>query len=443
MLQIFRSVRFNIVIFSLLALASAVGTLVPQVTENPEKVTRLTQTHPLWARVLEIFHAFDIYHSWWYVALLTLMAFDVVVCKLWKHPPDQGLAQLPEDEDLPDLPQTAQILGKPYRFQRVFLVAPSLLAKTVKDSLKKRRFHIVEHRRDGTLYLEAARHRLQRWGSYISHVSLVLILLGAGAGSFFGFEEFLPIPVGRSAVMKNRPWTIHVDDFQIKYYEGTLTPSLFESTLRIFHDQTLWKQGRIIVNEPLSLQGVKVYQASWGSTGRLQRAVLDVEGRTVALEADHLVRLPGTSWQARMEEFIPDFGIGPEGPFWKSTELKNPGLRLGLYQNGKFVARHWVFMEEIPMLNKIQKGPRMVIKEVDPVLFSGLQVAFNPGYPVIIAGSLFFLFGLCLLFYLHQRRLWILLEPNGSGTSLSMGGWSSRGPRDFERDFQTLVRSWN
>lgn len=442
MTQIFRSVRFNIILFAILAFGAAVGTLVPQVAENPGKVEAWRHLHPYFSRGLEIFSAFDIYHSWWYVALLGLMAFDVVLCKLWNKPPDHGLVELPEEEDLPELPKPAQILGKPYRLERSVSKAPTALAQIVERSLGKRGFHVERHERQGRVCLEAGRHRIQRWGSYVSHVSLVVILLGAGIGGVFGFEEFLPIPVGKFARMQNKPWVLHVDDFKVDYYPGTRNPSLFQSKLRVYENDKLLAEDKIIVNEPLGVGAVNVYQASWGLTGSIRKALLDVNGKPTVLDGVKPLKIPGTPWEARILEFIPDFGLGPNGPFWKSTELKNPALKLGLFRGKNLESTVWAFTFPVP--EHAQSGPKMTIVDVDPIPFSGLQVAYNPGYPVILFGALSLLSGLCLLFYTHQRRLWVLLEPHSSGsTSLTIGGWSSRGGRDFEREFQDIVQSWH
>ena len=86
-------------------------------------------------------------------------------------------------------------------------------------------------------------------------------------------------------------------------------------------------------------------------------------------------------------------------------------------------------------------NPPFHLAGVDPILFSGIQVAYDPGFKVVLAGSLLWLLGMIGLFYLHRRRLWVLIEPAGDGSRLSLGGWSSRGPRDFEREFGALVRS--
>ncbi|MBI4347110.1 MAG: cytochrome c biogenesis protein ResB [Elusimicrobia bacterium] len=96
-LRLFRSVRFNIFLFVVIAVASAVGTLLPQVSETPEKVEQWMLAHPAWGKLFEGLGLFHLYESWWYLALLALMAFDIIVCKLASAPPDPGLVRLPPE----------------------------------------------------------------------------------------------------------------------------------------------------------------------------------------------------------------------------------------------------------------------------------------------------------------------------------------------------------
>jgi cytochrome c biogenesis protein ResB len=85
--------------------------------------------------------------------------------------------------------------------------------------------------------------------------------------------------------------------------------------------------------------------------------------------------------------------------------------------------------------------PPFILAAIDPVLFSGIQVAYDPGFKVVLVGSLLWFIGMIGLFYLHRRRLWVLVEPAGDASRVSVGGWSSRGPREFEAEFGRLLES--
>src|SRR5580704_2467656 len=96
-MKIFRSVRFNILLGSLIALGSAVGTFLPQIPDAAEKVSAYQAAHAQWYRLFDFFGLFDLYHTWWFMGMLGLMAFDIVLCKLWNKPPDVGIVALPPE----------------------------------------------------------------------------------------------------------------------------------------------------------------------------------------------------------------------------------------------------------------------------------------------------------------------------------------------------------
>ena len=80
--NILRNIKFNIGLFALLAIFSIVGTLVPQTPETPEKVETFIANSPKLGALFSKIELFNVYHSWWFIGLLGLLAFDVVVCKL-------------------------------------------------------------------------------------------------------------------------------------------------------------------------------------------------------------------------------------------------------------------------------------------------------------------------------------------------------------------------
>lgn len=360
-LALFRSVRFNVFLFVIILSASALGTFIPQAGEAPERAASFAAAHPGWTTVFEWFSLFDLYHAPWFVALLALMAFDVVVCKLYNAPPDSDF--------------------------------------------------------------EGTRTRRQHWGSYFAHIGLVVLLAGALMKALFGFEEMLPVLEGSSKLMRHRHWEVHVDKFTVEYYPGTLNPKRFASEVRVYdkagttselEEGELLVEKEIRVNEPLSLPGahglglVRMYQASWGATGMLKSATLAVGGKTLEIPMKSRTKLPGTGIEVEATMMLPDFRVGKDGRAdTASMEPANPAVQMTFYQKGQKTAPLWlmqnfpdiVFAEdETGVLHQAPRPP-FRLESVDPLLFSGLQIAYDPGIPVLYAGFAMFMFGLCMLFY--------------------------------------------
>lgn len=503
MTSLFRSIKFNVVLFLIIAALAAVGTLLPQVGDNAEKVSAFIASHPWVGPWLERWGFFDIYHTFLFAALLGLMAFDVVVCKLANKPPDPGLVPLPQEEDDQDL-SLSSLRKKPHRVEGTVEGSVREVSERLRRAFGKRGYHIVAlELPNGGVALRASRHRLQRWGSYVSHISLVVILLGAMMKSVLGFETFLPILEGHQAIIsttflvsglanqesawprgrdwktlwtrmqsaplrtKNRllewslrridGWTLWVDQLSVEFYPKSTTPSTFASRVRLERPGMPILESTIRVNQPLDVRHVRFYQASWGVTGMIRQVVLNINGKKVETGMRGRFPIPGQPWTGRIENYLPDFTVSADGrPSTASLEWNKPAVVVGFYNHQDRLvgtlavgapspvtrpeeARWGMFfvpgMHPLPL----QTTP-FSVEAVQPTLFSGIQVSYDPGFPVIVIGVVSMLLGLAALFYLHQRRIVVFLRSTADArkTWLDAGGWSSRGPREFENEFRSF-----
>jgi cytochrome c biogenesis protein len=442
-MKIFRSVRFNVGLFTVLALASAFGTFLPQRHEVPAKVVEFLAAHPTAGPWMDRAGLFNLFHSWWYVALLGLMAFDVVACKLRSFP-----KRIHAEDRLSEY-----IVATSPLKDRFEIAAPLAEAcERVKDRLTGQGYRFREWRSDGEVHLWAAKHRLQRWGDFVLHVSIVAILVGALIGSLRGFEEFVPVTAGGERAMQNRPWTVAVDEFVVDFYKDTGTPRTFASQLRILDEGRTVAEKKIVVNDPLDVGGVRFYQASWGMTGMLRSATIEIprrEGNGVLIHVPRGERVPvqGTGLSVGVEMALPEFTITQDGrPDTRGLEPNNPAVLFTFYQEDKPVTSLWLLEREPHVAYRMRADQTVVaaahppfrLRHFEPILFSGLQVAYDPGVHIVGWGCVALLLGLGLHFYMHQRRLRILLIAGEGVTAVHWGGWSSRGAKDFEGEFRLL-----
>src|SRR5207247_8243078 len=129
-------------------------------------------------------------------------------------------------------------------------------------------------------------------------------------------------------------------------------------------------------------------------------------------------------WTARVEHYLPEFAIGPDGqPTTASLEWKNPALVIGFYNKKQTRIGTLVVGAPSPVTppdatpwgmfffagGHLPVRPPFHVLSVQPMLFSGVQVSYDPGFPVMVVGVLSMLLGLMALFYLHQRRVWVLI----------------------------------
>lgn len=72
---------------------------------------------------------------------------------------------------------------------------------------------------------------------------------------------------------------------------------------------------------------------------------------------------------------------------------------------------------------------------VDTKYFTGLQVAKDPGVPVVWAGCIIMFLGLYLSFFSSHRKIWVRTE----GNTVLVAGSTHRNPMAFESRFRALV----
>ena len=69
---------------------------------------------------------------------------------------------------------------------------------------------------------------------------------------------------------------------------------------------------------------------------------------------------------------------------------------------------------------------------------SGLEITRAPGRDVVYLGFIMLMVGVFLLFYVHHRRLWLWVRPEGRGVRLLFAGSGNRERVDFGPEFESL-----
>ncbi len=438
-LTLFQNVKFNVWLFVALALSSVLGTLLPQFPEVPEKVQEFIARSPRIGPIMEKLGFFNIYYSWWFIGMLGLMAFNVIICKLVfaKYPGTKTFKKGERHPDAIRLQKFKDEFASPLPFHAIKDKALALLLR--------RKYSVQEKiMPDGSLLILASKQRLQRFGSWVSHICIVLVLLANLTGALYGFREVLNIAEGTSGKMQNRPWVISCDKFIVEWYEGSQTPKTFASDLRLFTNGLLKSEKRIVVNEPMEFQNVRFYQATYGPYLREARIGMfrknyPKESPTMVLKLDEESKVPGTPYSVRILQFAPDFAFDENNePSSKSAAPKNPAIQILISRDGKAVRAPWIF-ERLPgkQMPPVPQEDELIpiLSEYVPSYYTGLQITYDPGADLFWTACTLLVLSLMLLFYFHHRKVWIhLKEVAGAGSAVWLGGFSSRGP-SFEGEF--------
>ena len=419
----FASVKLTIFLLLTLAATSIIGTLVPQ---NEAPAAYVQAFGEFLYRLFALLGLFDMYHSWWFRALILLLVGNIVVCSIdrlqatWKiifvRNPRFNITryrQLKNKVDYNDAGDSDQLKN---RYQPVIA--------------RRFRYHRVEDTDDGfAIYGESG--RWTRLGVYVVHFSVVLLLVGGLIGSIFGFDGFVNIPEGdsvRSIRLTNSNQTmplgfeVRCDDFNVEFYDSG-TPKEFRSRLTILKQGKEVVQKDIIVNDPLRYEGVSFYQSSYGS----------MTPNEVLLNFTNRATGKIHSQRAAMNTPV----VIPEnlGTFVlkKYTQHANfRGQNIGEAFIGVLTPPNSSPVEvtlplRFPRFDRMRKGEVVIaIADFLPRYYTGLQVSSDPGVWVVYVGFILMIIGIYITFFMSHQQICVEVVRKGEKSRVMVAGTSNK-----------------
>ena len=156
-------------------------------------------------------------------------------------------------------------------------------------------------------------------------------------------------------------------------------------------------------------------------------------GEAIALERGKNVTLPELGLSIEAGRFIPDFRMGPEGPYSASPSLQNPALEIEVGGMGR-AEKGWLFLNHPRFNSKFDLPVNPMLVEIEPIYYTGMQVSYNPGENVLLAGFLFGTVGLILLYLFNHRVIGGMLR----GDRLIVAGLEYRWKVGFGNEFDSM-----
>jgi cytochrome c biogenesis protein len=439
--RFFTSVRLAIVLIIILTLASVLGTLIPQGRSASEYASRYGQLSGLMIRL----QLTQLYHSFWYLALLFLLGLNIVVCTLKRLAPKWRRALRPSLAFDAAALQAAKVSG---RFKARGPAAKTLSA--VRRELETRRYRLRD-RTDGRRHRILARKRALGWfGSDIVHLGLLVILGGGLVTGLAGHRTYLPLLEGQTAAAPDSDFEVRLDKFEtILYPQGGVKD--WKSTLTVLDHGREVLTRAIEVNHPLSYRGLKFYQSSFGWDWDNPSLEFQVRKKSDPAFEEKLRLRPGQTAalapesEIKVDRFVPDFVIGQNREVQsRSDQPRNPAARVEISRGSETLFAGWVFANfpDFVALHSGADADFMVeLKDVQAPQYSVLEAARDPGAGVVWAGCFLVMAGLALAFYWPTREILVLLEEGRDQTEVIIAGSTGKSRESFEAEFQSLLSS--
>ncbi len=154
------------------------------------------------------------------------------------------------------------------------LQAPSLTAPLLLERLRERGFYVRVETSGDTHHLRGDRNRLNPLATLVTHLAVLLLLLGAILSSRFGWQNTLTLNPGETAGLREGSLSVRNDDFSIiRYANGAVAN--YEAAITLLEAGQEMARRPIRVNEPLTYNGIGLYLRGYGgSEGRYSITLL-------------------------------------------------------------------------------------------------------------------------------------------------------------------------
>ena len=427
LLAVISDLRLAIALLVLIAIASGVGTAIPQ-QEAEDYYHQLYDKQPWlglvngdWVLRLQLDH---IYSSSWFLALLAALGLALLVCSWRRQWPALQAALRWVDYSQP------RQLSKLSVAQTLNSSSPTGQLDALEALLRRQGWQL----RRQSERLAARRGIVGRIGPLLVHAGLVLLLVGAAWGSLAGQRSEQFLAPGRTLELLDRrghnQLTLALDSFAVQR-DPAGRPEQFSSQLRLLQpsdgsepaEGSLIKTAAISVNHPLRFRGMTLYQADWALA-----AIAVQLGRSPVLE------LPLQSFPQLGEQI---WGLvlptRPDG--------SQPVLLLLSSEAGPVD----VFAADGRSLGQISLGGEpldvdgLPIRVVSVLPASGILLKRDPGVPLVYGGFALALAGGALSL-VATRQLWAISEGSGNEGRLHVAGLCNRNLTAFAAELPLLLQ---
>jgi cytochrome c biogenesis protein len=468
------SMRSALLLLLLLAVAAVPGSVLPQRPSDAARTEQFLIDHPGYGPWLDRLGFFDVYASAWFSAIYLLLFVSLVGCivprtrqharALRARPPrtPRRLSHLPAH-------RTATVSAPP----------PEVL-DAAGAALRRRRYRVEPHPSDGAAgSLAAERGYLAETGNLAFHVALLGLLISVGAGAALSWSGQALVVTGQSfadtlpgydsfrsgaQVDRDRlpPFSFTLDELRVEFDRESTgnqfgAPRTFEAdvTTREAPGAAPVRQ-KLRVNEPLTLDGVRVYLIGNGyapvitvrdGTGAVvSSGPVPFLPRDASYTSNGVLKAPDAKpSQLGLAGFLlPTAFTGPGGmPISVFPDASNPRLIFTAWQGDLQMdsARqspgysvYTLDTEKLTQVRTAQGGPfRSMLapgQSVDlpgglgSVTFDGvrryaaLDVRYDPTKVWVLGFAGLALGGLMLSLFVRRRRVWVRAGTDGQGRTV-------------------------
>lgn len=466
----FSSVKVGVWLIVLALLASVLGTIFPQEmyipanAPNRDPAVFYQDQYGIFGLIYYQLGFHNLYSSWWYMLLIALIGVSLVICSLDRFVPlFKALRNQKPKKHI-------SFLSRQRLYSETKEVTDAEF-ETLKKQLKQRRYNISEQ--DG--HLLAEKGRFSRWGPYVNHIGLIIILLAAilRTTPLFFMEEYVWVREGDIEVLPGSNGEYYVENkkFIMDTYdennevfqdaiqkEGGMVVSNYQTDVIIYKANSTIPgeepelepiaEDSIRMNMPLEFDGYQLYQQGYQlnefstmtfkvhekddpDEEALGTFTVDLRNPESEYELDNGIKVV-------LDQYYPDYYLDDNGiPASETNFPRNPAF--------VFLVSHPD--SEKPEANFLGIGRnidgtgenvyKLGITDFDMHNVSGLMFKYDRSLPYFIIGAIIFMIGVIQGMYWYHRRIWIQRRPDGS---LILAAHTNKNWFGIKKDIEFIIQ---
>ena len=429
-LILFANILFAVSLFAVWGVLTLIGVIVDQ---NKGADFYWQNYTPALARIVLRLHLDNIYHSPAYIAIIGLILVSMTVATFRRVIPARLPALRPVKIDKIPLHASIQVEGDEQDVRA-----------RVQSFFAARGWQIRKREFGGEEWSFVDKHNWARRGVLVAHVGFVIIATGTTIYWATGYSGQFAVLSGTTGTIPQTGATVALKQFGYQIQPvATKSGVVYQPIDYVSHAVVTGKDGVprdavIRVNLPYDVDGVKIYQATYGFgiTFGLTKDGTPIAGPPATpVKEGEAFDIPGTSRAIQYRSFVGtiDRRTNTSGA---DPRPKDPGVVIEAFDGDKPLGSVLV-----PLGTPLDLGAGYALTPQKYTLYSGFQYRYDPGISIVLIGSCVLVLGLCISFYLLPARLYVVVTGAAQSWNVGIAATTVKGYDIFEDRFREIVEA--
>ncbi|NMD37643.1 MAG: cytochrome c biogenesis protein ResB [Christensenellaceae bacterium] len=409
--------KFGIILLIVIGIFSIVGTLIPQ---NKPDAYYASNYQGFFYEMIKTFELSKVYYSFWYIGLMVLLIINLFFCSIRRF--------IPIMKRVTKKPDIKRILEEYKEWTTL-----DIEENRIQDFAQDLGFRKLESQSlEGKKVYFKNKNPMGHLGSWLTHISLIIIILAFAYGSYTGYEVYVYGVPGTVHNVEGTDYQVQIDDFEMQL-DNDMAVSQYITSLTLLEKGLPVNSGQTMVNYPFRGKDIKIYQ---NATGWAVHANLYKDDKAysekILYNTEYFVE-DNEKIVLQLVNFFPDLDMANPMAMKNLSPLpNNPVMLYALFYN-----KQRVDMGLARMGNAIEyKEYKFVVDK--PEMYTLLQINHDPGIAFAAFGGLLQVLGLLLAFYLRPKELRIVVDDG------KVYLWSQSYGNDnlYKEELTKIIKKW-